>query len=202
MMGGLVYFGTSSISILLGLGIYILVTGQTHYFDPGIPLTRISPHIWAMIGIACCIGLSSVGAGWGIWIAGTSLIGGSINAPDIRTRNLISILFCEAAAIYGFILAILMSTKLSGLYIISRSNMFTGYSLFWGGLTVGLCDMICGISVGIIGSSTALGDAQNPSLFFKSLMMEVFATAVGLFGLVIGFLQVVKANPFSDIPIN
>ena len=64
-------------------------------------------------------------------------------------------------------MAIVFSAKLKAVQgddIHSGSNLFTGYALFWGGLLVGMCNLICGVSVGINGSSAALADAADPSL--------------------------------------
>ena len=71
----------------------------------------------------------------------------------------------------GVITSIVFSAKLvasptlESLY--TPSNYYTGYALFWGGLTSGVCNLLCGIAVGISGSNAALADAADPQLFVK-----------------------------------
>ncbi|PGH07031.1 V-type proton ATPase subunit C'' [Blastomyces parvus] len=197
---GLLYPVGGATAFLTVVGLYMLFNGEGEAFNVGQFLETVSPYTFATIGIGLCIGLSVVGAAWGIFVTGSSIIGGAVKAPRIRTKNLISIIFCEVVAIYGVIMSIVFSSKITYVPIEnlhSGSNLYTGYALFWGGLTVGVCNLICGIAVGINGSGAALADAADSSLFVRILVIEIFSSVLGLFGLIVGLLISGKANDFA-----
>ncbi|KAG1290495.1 hypothetical protein G6F66_008601 [Rhizopus arrhizus] len=148
----------------------MVLTGTGEEFNVGRILQETSPYVWALTGMGLCIDLSVTGAAW------------------FSTFR-----WC-AVAIYGVIMAIVYSAKLSDVpadQLYTTSNLFTGHAIFWGGLTVGVCNLLCGLSVGVTGSSAALADAQNPELF-----VEIFSSVLGLFGLIVGLLITGKAADF------
>lgn len=164
-------------------------------------LMNISPYGWAYAGIAIGLTFSVIGAAWGIWLTGSSLMAASVKAPRIRSKNLVSIIFCEATAIYGVILAIILLSKLSPPkeknYTLNEDwpwsiFYYAGYAVFFSGVTVGVTNMASGIAVGIAGSSCALADAQDDSLFVKCLVIEIFASALSIFGIIVGISHKVR----------
>jgi V-type H+-transporting ATPase 21kDa proteolipid subunit len=161
-------------------------------------ISHLSPLSWANWGIAIGLAFSVVGAAWGIWLTGSSLVGAAIKAPRIRSKNLVSVIFCEATAIYGVILAIILLNKVAppkdvGYSLVDTWNWsqyyYAGYSVFFSGCSVGFTNIASGISVGIAGSACAIGDAQDSSLFVKILIVEIFASALGIFGIIVGIIQ-------------
>ena len=61
----------------------------------------------------------------GIFLTGTSILGSAIKMPRIVSKNLVSVIFCEAVAIYGLILAIIMQGKLQNGYDNVYENLST-----------------------------------------------------------------------------
>ena len=160
----------------------------------------VDPAAWAYMGVALSLGLSIIGAAWGIFITGTSLVGSAIKMPRIKSKNLISVIFCEAVAIYGVIIAIILQTRASNLSGYQESKelwdnaLFKAYAMFGAGLSVGLSNLFCGVCVGVTGSGCAIADAQTPSTFVKILIIEIFGSALGLFGVIIGIIQAGKGQ--------
>jgi len=163
-----------------------------HMDSWGCVFSLIDPYFFGGCGIALSLSLSVIGAAWGIFLTGSSLLGASIKSPRIRSKNLISIIFCEAVAIYGVIMAIIIITKFNaggGKVDVNAKSHWAGYSLFAGGVSVGFSNLFCGVCVGITGSACAMADAQKSQLFVKMLIVEIFGSALGLFGVIIGIIQ-------------
>ena len=133
-------------------------------------------------------------------ITGSSILGSMVKMPRIQSKNLISIILCEACGIFGLITALLVSqskkpadvTKSYDIYL-NKANYQAaenaGFAAFWIGVTVGLSNVFCGISIGVLGSSTALVTSQNANVFIGMLVVLIFASAVGLYALIIGIVM-------------
>lgn len=165
-------------------------------------LYRMNPYFWANLGIGFDLGLSILGAAWGIFLTGSSLLAASIKTPRITSKNLVSVIFCEAVAIYGVIIGIIMSGKIGDKTFRELNNtynfsLWTGFNLFTLGIYVGLSNLFCGVCVGVTGSNCAIADAQTPETFVKILIIEIFGSALGIFGIIVGIIQANSASGLS-----
>ena len=133
----------------------------------------------------------------GIMITSSSILGSMVKMPRIQSKNLISIILCEACGIYGLIIALLVSqqkrpSEVWHAMYSSKENYqlaeSSAYAAFWIGIVVGVSNVFCGVCVGVLGSSTALVTAQNGATFISMLIVIIFASALGLYAVIIGIV--------------
>ena len=141
--------------------------------------------------------LSAIGAGLGVYLSGASIVGSMIKTPRVKSRNLISVIICEAVAMYGGVCTFLF--KHSIVIYPNEEELYNNpelYSkvlqnsliIFWIGAVVGLCNLVCGVGVGLGGQTVVLADSQSPSVFVKLLMIEIFISTIGILGLILGMM--------------
>ncbi|KAH7821028.1 putative V-type proton ATPase subunit c''2 [Monocercomonoides exilis] len=153
-------------------------------------LIMIDPYLWAALGACFAIGFSVLGAGWGIFMTGASLVGNAVRHPRITSKNLISVLFCEALAIYGIILAIIVQNKYAvSPYPLQAEDYKAAYAQFFAGLIIGCSNVGAGYCVGKLGAAIANADAADGSLFMKCFVMEIFGEAIGLMGVIVSVIM-------------
>ncbi|CAD6221249.1 GSCOCG00005111001-RA-CDS [Cotesia congregata] len=194
-------FAWTATASILTLVLYHILTGKGERISIAWFLEHTSPYLWAGLGICLSVSLSIIGATLGIFTTGVSIMGAGVKTPRIKTKNLISVIFCEAVAIYGLITSIILIGKVSSVsnieslsYDAKEQMIVSGHIIFGAGLAVGFVNLFCGLGVGIVGSSAALADAANPALFVKVLIIEIFGSAIGLFGLIVGIYMTSKAD--------
>jgi F0F1-type ATP synthase membrane subunit c/vacuolar-type H+-ATPase subunit K len=93
-----------------------------------------------------------------------------------RTATHCSVIFCEATAIYGVIVAIILQTKIDevprnadGTFL--SAAVFSGYAVFASGITVGLANLACGCGRSACGLCAA-ASASAPALTRAALLSQ------------------------------
>lgn len=156
------------------------------------------PKLMTGLGAALSVFLASAGASLGTAPAGTFAL-----RSNAGIRSFCPIMISGVLAIYGTILAVILSHKIN-----DDLDTTAGYKNFTAGLATGLACLASGhglgsfISANLTGDELAAPEGQQQSLLagtprrvsappvptVKFLLVLVFLEAIGLYGLIVGLL--------------
>lgn len=91
-----------------------------------------------------------------------------------RSSDIIPVIMAGIIAIYGLVVSVLISNKLSQRVPLSDSFIQLG-----AGLSVGLAGLAAGFAIGIVGDAGVRGTAQQPRLFVGMILILIFAEVLG-----------------------
>mmetsp|Transcript_18408 Transcript_18408/g.23683 ORF Transcript_18408/g.23683 Transcript_18408/m.23683 type:complete len:207 (+) Transcript_18408:150-770(+) len=174
---------------------------------------------WAPVlgfaGIVCSVVFANLGGAYGTAKAGLGLMSMGIHSPDLIMRNIIPVVMAGVLGIYGLIVAVILNGKFTppeaGGY--PTYSQYNGFAHLGAGLCAGLCSLASGISIGIaadagtraVGAQSAMDaswkkmgftgdsggqvDSSGDALFVGTILIQVFASNLGLYGLIAALIM-------------
>lgn len=148
----------------------------------------IGGNAFALIGAALAVGLCCTGSAFGMFYVQRASCGIVAEKPEKYSKTLILQLIPSSSALYGFIVAFLVLTKVvlaSASYTLNEGLMVMG-----GCLAVAIAGFTAAIAQGKVCASAAVMVGKRDDLLGRALTMSVFTELFALFGLIISILCV------------
>jgi len=162
-------------------------------------------------GIVAAVVFSNVGGAYGTAKAGQGIMAMGIRSPDLLMKNIIPVVMAGVLGIYGLIVGVILNGKFSTPELgtgYATYSQYNGFSHLAAGLCCGLCSLASGLAIGIsadagtrsVGAQSAMaaswkkmgftGDSggqvnsSGDALFVGTILIQVFASNLGLYGLI------------------
>ena len=138
-----------------------------------------------------------------------------IRSPELLMKNIIPVVMAGVLGIYGLIVAVILNGKFTTPQQGSNYSTYSQYNAFChlaAGLCCGFCSLASGLAIGIsadagtraVGAQSAMaaswkkmgftGDSggqenqEGDALFVATILIQVFASNLGLYGLIVALI--------------
>uniref|UniRef100_A0A7R9WWB5 V-type proton ATPase proteolipid subunit n=1 Tax=Craspedostauros australis TaxID=1486917 RepID=A0A7R9WWB5_9STRA len=162
-------------------------------------------------GITCAVVFANIGGAYGTAKAGQGIMAMGIRSPDLLMKNIIPVVMAGVLGIYGLIVAVILNGKFTRPEVgtgLSTYSQYTAFAHLAAGLCCGFTSLASGLAIGIsadagtraIGAQSAMaaswkkmgftGDSggqesgAGDALFVGTILIQVFASNLGLYGLI------------------
>jgi len=147
---------------------------------------------FGVMGAASAMVFSAMGAAYGTAKSGTGIAAMSVMRPELIMKSIIPVVMAGILAIYGVVVAVLISGQLSAPPPTGTYTLYKGFVHLGAGLAVGLSGLAAGYAIGIVGDAGVRGTAQQPRLFVGMILILIFAEVLGLYGLIVAIYLYTK----------
>merc|ERR1711907_178043 len=157
-----------------------------------------SAPFFGFMGCAAALVFACLGAAYGTAKSGVGVANMGVLHPDVVMKSIIPVVMAGVLGIYGLIVAVLLASgiKADGAYSYSS---YSGFSALSAGLCCGLAGLAAGIAIGIVGDAGVRANARQPKLFVGTILILIFAEALGLYGLIVALILSSNQMICSDI---
>ena len=154
--------------------------------------TEESPNytpFFGVMGAASAMVFSALGAAYGTAKSGTGIAAMSVMRPELIMKSIIPVVMAGILAIYGLVVAALISNDIKEP---PEYSLYKSFTHLGAGLSVGLSGLAAGFAIGIVGDAGVRGTAQQPRLFVGMILILIFAEVLGLYGLIVALILSTK----------
>ncbi|MFX1403191.1 MAG: hypothetical protein ACFE9D_01790 [Promethearchaeota archaeon] len=184
--------GLVSVVLAEALGIYGLLASFMLLMRIG-SVADITSGFLA-VGAALSIGLAAIGAGIGIAKSGSALSEGLVHRPEIFSKGLVAVVLAEALGIYGLLSSFMLLMRMESVAFIGQGLVGIG-----AGAAIGLAAIGGGIGIALAGAALCVSLVTSPEVFSKGLVSVVLAEALGIYGLLMSFMLIMRIDPVTDL---
>ncbi|KAA6414201.1 MAG: V-type proton ATPase proteolipid subunit 2 [Lasallia pustulata] len=153
---------------------------------------KFAPFI-GMAGISFAMIFGCLGAAYGTAKSGIGIAGVGTFRPDLIMKSLIPVVMSGIIAVYGLVIAVLISGELNPPAKTSYA-LFNGFMHLAAGLSVGLAGLAAGYAIGIVGDMGVRSYMQQSRIFVGMVLILIFAEVLGLYGLIVALILQSKAG--------
>ena len=160
-------------------------------------IVAVCAHVRVRACVSCvsCVSFADLGAAYGTAKSGVGICSMGVMHPSLIMKSIIPVVMAGVIGIYGFIIAVVVGTKIkepTGGGATPAQPQYTLFSAFGhlgSGLTGGLSGLAAGMAIGIVGDAGVRATAQEPRLFVGMILILIFAEALGLYGLIVALIM-------------
>ncbi|KAL5334376.1 V-type proton ATPase proteolipid subunit 2 [Aspergillus crustosus] len=141
---------------------------------------RFAPFL-SFAGIAAAMIFGSVGAAYGTAKAGIGIAGVGTFRPDLIMKSLIPVVMSGIIAVYGLVVAVLISGSVKPPPQ-QYQSLYSGFMHLGAGLSVGLSGVAAGWTIGIVGDAGVRAYMQQSRVYVGMILILIFGEVLGLYG--------------------